>query len=300
MLKHLLLLCGLATAHPLTAQLVTTALRINQHAGHDTVLHFVVPEGESQQVLMRVAGPALGAFGLTALQDPALELFRGGVLLGSNDNWGADNADALRQAFLQVGAFQFLNNSRDAALLATLAPGDYTLRSYSVDTGGGMILPELYSVTGAGFSGLSVSTYVEEDSLHLGVLAAPGTYLLRSRSSSIHGAGNAHLQNYESAAQNDTWTSSADAAAILAAGAQLGLPPLGDLDAALLVETLRTGALNVIASNRGTPDLVSLDLSFVPPPVGVPVPEPGTYGLGAVGLALALMARRARRQRPSA
>lgn len=298
MLKHLLLLCGLATAYPLPAQLVTTSLRVNQHAGHDTVLRFVVPEGEAQQVLMRVAGPSLGGFAPNALQDPALELSRDGVLLGSNDNWGTDNADALRDAFMQVGAYRFLNNSRDAALIATLDPGEYTLRSYSVDTSGGLILPELYSMTGAGFSGLNVSTYVGDDYVIIGALAAPGTYLLRSRSAPTQSAGNAHLQNYESAAQNDNWTSSTDAAAILAAGAQLGLPPLGDLDAALLVETTRTGTLNAIASNRGTPDLVSVDLFFVPPPVAVP--EPGTYSLGAMGLAVALMARRRRRQRPSA
>ncbi|MES2692654.1 MAG: hypothetical protein V4773_04215, partial [Verrucomicrobiota bacterium] len=75
------------------------------------------------QLIVRGAGPALAAFGVTdALSNPRLTLYRGATVLWENDT-AAGDANA---ASVRVGAFPFPNGSRDSAMLVTLPPGTYT------------------------------------------------------------------------------------------------------------------------------------------------------------------------------
>lgn len=70
-----------------------------------------------------------------------------GTEVARNDDWSRSaNADAIAQAAVQVGAFPLVAGSHDAALLTTVAPGNYT--ALVSDTAGrsGIALVEAYDV----------------------------------------------------------------------------------------------------------------------------------------------------------
>ncbi|MBA3609515.1 MAG: hypothetical protein H0W43_13595, partial [Chthoniobacterales bacterium] len=76
----------------------------------------------SGSILLRAIGPSLGAFGITnPLADPMLELRDGnGVLVMENDDWRSTQEAAIEATGLVP------NDDQEAAILATLAPGNYT------------------------------------------------------------------------------------------------------------------------------------------------------------------------------
>jgi hypothetical protein len=98
-------------------------------------------------VLLPGAGPALAKFGLNGVNgDPVLGLYdSSGRLLGGNDNWVSDSA-ALTQATASVGAFAFDAASRDAAVLATLPAGAYTVQLTGAGSASGVALIEIYEL----------------------------------------------------------------------------------------------------------------------------------------------------------
>ncbi len=116
-----------------------------KHLGAGVTIGFVVGGSASRTVLVRAIGPTLGtAFGLGGVvADPRLALFSGQTQVGANDNWGG--TAALRAAFGQVGAFELAATSLDAALLAALQPGAYTVQ-VSGTGGTGTALVEVYEV----------------------------------------------------------------------------------------------------------------------------------------------------------
>jgi hypothetical protein len=79
--------------------------------------------GGAKNVLVRAAGPGLGALGVSdTMVDPKLALFNGSTQINANDNW-AGNA-AVAAAGSAVGAFPFASTtSLDAALVATVDSG---------------------------------------------------------------------------------------------------------------------------------------------------------------------------------
>ncbi|MEY2879572.1 MAG: hypothetical protein RLZZ15_1952 [Verrucomicrobiota bacterium] len=99
-----------------------------------------------KRVLIRAAGPALAAFGVTGtLADPILEVFRGATSLGRNDDWLG--ATAIVTAAAQAGAFPFASlTSRDSALVLTLAPGSYSLQVTGFAGTSGVALLEVYEL----------------------------------------------------------------------------------------------------------------------------------------------------------
>jgi uncharacterized lipoprotein YddW (UPF0748 family) len=125
-----------------TPRLVNLSL-LKDSAGGITA-GFVVVGGGEKRVLVRAVGPALSAFGVVGVAaDPRLKLSTGEKEIGANDNWGGRSE--LVTAFAQAGAFDLTPNSRDAALLASLPPGNYTVR---VETGDstGTVLVEVYEL----------------------------------------------------------------------------------------------------------------------------------------------------------
>jgi len=137
------------------ARLVNLSTRGRAGVGAQVMIPgFVVsPEG-AKTVLIRVVGPRLAAapFGIAdAMVDPELTVFRrvpggGDVALFSSDDWGdASTADEIAAASAQVGAFALAPGSQDAALVATLAPGVYTVVGAAADgVSSGIVLVELY------------------------------------------------------------------------------------------------------------------------------------------------------------
>ncbi|MFO1449474.1 MAG: hypothetical protein U1F61_15070 [Opitutaceae bacterium] len=108
---------------------------------------FVITGNTPKRVLIRAAGPALSAFGVTgALTAVRLEVFQGSNSLASNSGWDtAPNAAQVQTTAGSLGAFAFVAGSKDAALLLSLDPGSYTAHALPATAGGtGVALVEVY------------------------------------------------------------------------------------------------------------------------------------------------------------
>ena len=105
-----------------------------------------------KRVLLRAIGPGLESFGVTSLlQDPKLTVKDAtGATVAYNDNWSAGSVSevtaANAAAGAAAGAFPLANGSRDAALVLTVVPGNYTMLAESVGPGTGIVLIEVYEL----------------------------------------------------------------------------------------------------------------------------------------------------------
>jgi hypothetical protein len=127
-----------------TPRLINVSVR--KHLGSGLTMGFVVGGATPAKVLVRGIGPTLGAFGVPGtVVDPQLTLFNSSsVKIGENNDW-AGTAE-LTAAFANVGAFALPATSKDAALLVTLAPGNYTAQVNGVNGTTGVALVEVYEV----------------------------------------------------------------------------------------------------------------------------------------------------------
>lgn len=133
-----------------TNGLANLSARVALGAGAATpIAGFVVGGDAPVRLLVRVAGPALAAFGVSnAATDPQLAVYDAtGRVVAANDNWSATPAGAaeVTAAAAQTGAFAFVTGSRDAATVLRLDPGAYGVHA----PGAGVGLIELYSLPGA-------------------------------------------------------------------------------------------------------------------------------------------------------
>ena len=83
------------------------------------------------------------------MADPRIDLRKGQVLEASNDDWAVPSgstagAPVLAETAAQVGAFPLLAGSKDAVLLVTLAPGNYTAEVRGAPGTAGLVLVEVY------------------------------------------------------------------------------------------------------------------------------------------------------------
>jgi pimeloyl-ACP methyl ester carboxylesterase len=102
----------------------------------------IVVGSATTNVLVRAIGPSLANGGVSnALEDPILELFDGnGVLMAVNDNW-IDTQEA------QIVATAIPpSDNRESAILATLAPGQYTAVVRGKNHSTGVALAEAYQL----------------------------------------------------------------------------------------------------------------------------------------------------------
>ncbi len=139
----------------LTPRLINVSVLKNINPGEILTAGFVIAGPTPKRVLIRAVGPTLGAAPFNiggAMADPKLELFTGQTVTASNDNWGtpvgagASSVAQLSAAFGQVGAFNLTAGSKDAVLLATLAPGNYTAQVSDVNGASGLAIVEVYEV----------------------------------------------------------------------------------------------------------------------------------------------------------
>lgn len=101
---------------------------------------FIVGGNTSKNILVRALGPSLGGSGFLA--DPLVELHNGdGQLIALNDNW---NTGSQQSEIIATGIPP--NDSHEAALIATLAPGNYTAVMRGADGGSGLGLVEIYDL----------------------------------------------------------------------------------------------------------------------------------------------------------
>ena len=119
-------------------------------AGEDTlVAGFVINGPQSRKVIIRGIGPSLAAaFVEGELSNPTLRLRdSSGNALVFNDNW----EDTQRDAIAEEGMGP--SESRESAILATLAPGSYTAELIGACGGGGVALVEIYDFGAANAAG---------------------------------------------------------------------------------------------------------------------------------------------------
>lgn len=131
------------------AKLASVALRAMAGAGADSLIAGIVVSGDRpRRVLLRAAGPALAQFGVTGfLGAPQLILQSGNTILSQNAGWSTSaEAGAIARAAGQLGLFAFSAGSQDSALIATLAPGAYTVQVASADLAAGIVLIEVYTL----------------------------------------------------------------------------------------------------------------------------------------------------------
>ncbi|MEN9661870.1 MAG: hypothetical protein RL324_819 [Verrucomicrobiota bacterium] len=128
-----------------TSRLAAVSVRGQVGTGANVlIVGFVITGSTSKQVIIRGVGPNLAASGVTGyMNDPQLKLFdSSGVQIGSNDDWGGGST--LANAFAAVGLASLPAASKDAALLATLNPGVYTVQLSGVNSTSGVGLIEFY------------------------------------------------------------------------------------------------------------------------------------------------------------
>ena len=115
--------------------------------GNDVLIAgFTVTGSTNRNLLIRGIGPSLAAapFNLPGtLTDPKIEIFNAAqVKVVENDTWAA----SLTPTFDSVGAFRLVAGSRDAAVTANLAPGNYTVQVSGADGGSGIAIVEIYEL----------------------------------------------------------------------------------------------------------------------------------------------------------
>lgn len=150
-------------------RMINLSTRAPVGGGSSTLIAgLVVSPGEGRRrVLIRAAGPALSAFGVVGpLSNPSIVLTSAsGETMAGNDNWetpsnGGASASEIAAASTGAGAFAFAAGSRDAALLAELGAGAYTVQVSDVNGATGAALVEVYDLGAA--SGNSSTTPVTE------------------------------------------------------------------------------------------------------------------------------------------
>ncbi len=105
---------------------------------------FILGGSANGKVLIRALGPSLAQGGVTGfLADPVLELHDAqGSLIHSNDNWSTTQ----RQQILASGIPP--TNDKEAAIVATLEPGNYTAIVRGANGTTGVALVEVYGLDG--------------------------------------------------------------------------------------------------------------------------------------------------------
>ena len=266
---------GLTVPNSADSRLASLASRTRTANGDQiAIAGFSIAGTAAKPVLIRAAGPTLGALGVNgALAAPQLELvFSGtGGVIAKNAGWStAINAAAISSAAARSGAFAFPAGSADSAILTTLAPGGYTVLMSAGTGAAGVGLLEVYDLAapapGANLPSLATRAIAGPgaDALILGLTIAgpaPKRVLIR-------GAGPALAQfslggllarpqltlfsGLTPVLQNTGWSTSPDAAALAAAAAQAGAFAFapGSADTAMIV-TLAPGAYTAQVSGIG-------------------------------------------------
>ncbi len=248
-----------------TAQLTAISARVAVGGVAGTPIPGFVLNG-STQVLLRAVGPSLTGLGIAnALADPQLSLMSGSTVLATNDNWMTADAATMAAA----GTFALTPGSKDAALVATLPAGSYTVPVTATDGGAGVALLEVYKAstgTTSAVTAAATRAYVGTgDAVLIPGFIISGTGSLRLLIRAVGptlatlGVNNVladpMLTLYSGStvlSTSDNWSSEGNATAIAAAAASVGdfALPVGSKDAAL-VTTLTPGAYTVVVSGVG-------------------------------------------------
>ena len=270
---------GVLTTTLETDRIINLSSRATAGKGRTFISGFVISGASAKRVLIRAVGPTLTRFGLPRpLANPKLTVYNSErkVIL-ENDDWVSSETAA---AMAQVGAFGLIDGSKDAAILATLEPGAYTIHVVSDDLDG-VALAEIYDASpnpsGDFQRMINISTRGEVlagDGILIGGFVvtgnSPARVLIRGVGPALASFGlsgvlaDPRLRIYrgnELIAENDNWSTGSDqGAAVVRAAGDTGAFNLvsGSKDAALVL-TLAPGAYTAqISAADGTSGGVAL------------------------------------------
>ncbi len=237
------------------------------HGDEAMIAGFVTQGGAPHSLLLRAAGPALAAYGVAgALQDPGLALTDPqGHVLAANNDWSV----AAGELAAERGAFPFAAGSRDAATVASLTAGLYSLRVTPNSGDAGVVLAEVYGAgpgATARITNLSTRARVGGGAGELiaGIIVSgsgPRQVLIRVVGPTLAAYGlptaladpRFSIRNVDGQTllENDQWSDAPNLAAIRTATRTAGAfeLPLGSSDAAALVY-LMPGVYTCVASAR--------------------------------------------------
>jgi hypothetical protein len=221
------------------------------------------PAGSTKKVLVRAIGPSTGVPG--ALADPTLELHdNSGALIARNDNWKTTQIGGVITSD-QVADIQATGaaptNDAESALIATLAPGNYTAQVRGANNTTGIGVAEAYDLSLASpaiLANVSTRGFVQTgDNLMIAgfiIVNNPLKVVVRGLGPSLAAFGiqnplanptlELHGANGAIILANDDWKTNQQAAI-----QATGLQPSNDLESALVI-TLQPG--NYTAQLRGT------------------------------------------------
>ena len=137
---------GLVEVYDLDAAAPSTLANISTRGlvqtGENVMIGGLIIGGDQPaKVLIRAIGPSLGAAGVEgALQDPTLELYTAQGAVITNDDWRATQEGEIIATTVPPG------DSREAAILATLPPGNYTAIVRGKNDTRGVALVEAYNL----------------------------------------------------------------------------------------------------------------------------------------------------------
>ena len=275
-----------------TARLINIATRTAVGGVAETPIPgFVLTGTGNKSVVVRAVGPTLGGFGVGGvLADPQVSLVSGAGTMASNDNWLAADGATMTGA----GAFALAAGSKDAALVASLAPGSYTAPVTATDGGRGVALLEVYDASAtapaqtSALVNASTRAYVGTgDSVLIPGFVISGTgslrLLIRAVGPTLAGFGvsgvlaDPTIMLYRGTtvlAANDNWSSATNAAEIAATAATVGAFPLpiGSKDAAVVV-VLPAGSYSAVVSGVGATTGTALVELYVAPAAPVAAPN---------------------------
>lgn len=133
------------------ARLINLSARGVAGSGDATLIGgFSITGTGPRKLLIRGIGPTLGTFGVTGtLPDPQLTIIRqsDSAVLAGNGDWGSvSTSPDVATAVDATGAFPLPDGSKDAALLITLDPGQYSAHVTAPAGQTGVAMVEVYEV----------------------------------------------------------------------------------------------------------------------------------------------------------
>jgi hypothetical protein len=226
---------------------------------------FIIKGTQSKKLILRAIGPSLAAAGVAnAITDPVLELHdSAGNVIAANDNWTlSPQALQIQQSGVAPA------NSAESAIIATLAPGNYTAVVSGSGGGQGVALVEAYELDGNATRLVNISTRgrVEVgDEAMIGGLIIQGSgaknVIIRALGPSLSVGPNPiagvltdpvlelHDGSGNLIGANDDWRNSSQVSEII----QTGVPPTNNSESAI-VATLGPGNYTAVirGANNGT------------------------------------------------
>ena len=224
---------------------------------------FIVTGNTPKRVIIRGIGPSLTSAGVPdVINDPILRLFGpGGSPIGFNDNW-----QSTQQIEIEATGIAPLD-TREAAIVATLAPAAYTTTLADATGSQGVGLVEIYDLDSAAttkLTNISTRGFVQTaDNVMIGGFALggssvnPARVVVRALGPSLGQAGinnalaNPTLELFDSNGQslgfNDNWLDDSSQVAELQA---LNLAPTSTSESAL-VTSLPPGLYTAVVAGQG-------------------------------------------------